>query len=332
MVAGSRVMSVGPSRAGWLQPDADVRWDTKWNLGDPGAVYEFNIKLRKFHAPRLTDERLSFEADGALQYFEENFLRARYPWVGKVFRGGRSGGWLAVEDRDGRATREDILEISAAVEDGRELFIQRMEAEYAPRGGRRSRRKNATEARVDLAELADLFGLPKPDDIVEDLADATGDVYVAVYREALREKQQELFDESDAEELTRDEESAAEAYAEEQAQKAEHAEADELYRKYTRAVEAVAEHFFGEHDLLLEDQADGYYVVLPGSTWESAADHIRTTINGVGMFEFADLEEFLQSGPYTAEEAVLSHLHWLKRHADVYGDRSASNRFDRAMR
>lgn len=46
-----------------------------------------------------------------------------------------------------------------------------------------------------------------------------------------------------------------------------------------------------------------------GKRWEDAADKIRETINGVGYFTFYSLREFLESGPYTARQAALSHLH-----------------------
>jgi hypothetical protein len=55
-------------------------------------------------------------------------------------------------------------------------------------------------------------------------------------------------------------------------------------------------------------------------------------VNGVGYFHFDNLKDFLDSGPYTPREAVLSHLHWLKDRAEVYGDVRPNLQYDRAVR
>jgi hypothetical protein len=70
----------------------------------------------------------------------------------------------------------------------------------------------------------------------------------------------------------------------------------------------------------------------PAETWRDAAQAIMETINGVGPFRFRSLGEFLKSGPYSPCEAVMEHLHWIKRYPDVYGSHSARSIVDRAMR
>lgn len=128
------------NQPGMLRADPRIRYEKKWKVGDPGAIYEFNIKLGRIDAPRLTDEALEREALGAIEYFEESRLRARYPWIGRVYRTGRSGGWLAVEDKTGGATKEDILEIADTVDESREHFERRMEETYGSRAGRTRKR------------------------------------------------------------------------------------------------------------------------------------------------------------------------------------------------
>jgi len=111
-----------------LEPDARLRWETKYEIGDPGAVYEFNVK---FGAPgaKFSDEDLMIERDHAVMVFED-ILRSDYPWVGRVYLTGRQGGWLAVEDKSGGATDDALLAILARVEDARDEFVQYMKEEY----------------------------------------------------------------------------------------------------------------------------------------------------------------------------------------------------------
>jgi hypothetical protein len=111
-----------------LEPDARLRWETKYEIGDPGAVYEFNVK---FGAPgaKFSDDDLQFERDHAVKVFED-ILRGDYPWVGNVYLTGRSGGWLAVEDKKGGATEDAVLAILERVEDARDEFVKYMKEEY----------------------------------------------------------------------------------------------------------------------------------------------------------------------------------------------------------
>ena len=56
-----------------------------------------------------------------------------------------------------------------------------------------------------------------------------------------------------------------------------------------------------------------------GETWETVLTEIRELINGVGYFIFYSNKELKDSGPYTARQAVLGHLHNLSDYGEVYG-------------
>jgi len=111
------------------------------------------------------------------------------------------------------------------------------------------------------------------------------------------------------------------------------------FKKYYDAVTGVAEDVFGSHGLLLVgkfrrkpvDRPWEFYV-RPKVSWEDAADHVRVTINGVGVFGFDSLREFLDSGPYTARRAVLQHLGWIPDWYDVYEGSKARSHVERRMR
>lgn len=109
-------------------------------------------------------------------------------------------------------------------------------------------------------------------------------------------------------------------------------ERDEAWTNYQDALISCSEGIMKEHGLLLvQDGENLEWEVVPQETWDDAANHIRQTINGVGYFYFATLAEFLDSGPYTARSAVLTHLHWLKRQPEVYEGTKMKTIFDRAV-
>jgi hypothetical protein len=131
----------------------------------------------------------------------------------------------------------------------------------------------------------------------------------------------------------------------EAAEEALHAAEDEarteLFQKWHSAVVAVYEKLLDEHQLQMAPRYTGKrrrseypfeWVVRPKTTWQAAANALRETVNGVGMFHFSTLREFLSSGPYTAREAALGHLHWMKDWFAVYGAGSASGAYESAMR
>lgn len=122
-------------------------------------------------------------------------------------------------------------------------------------------------------------------------------------------------------------------------EEAEQAEQTEVYNQWYDAVEAAASQLFEKHGLELKPTGKQGtstrrydFKVVPQKSWSDAADKIRETINGVGLFHSDDLSEFLRSGPYTAREAVLTHLGHVKSYPAVYGSSSAHQLYDRAWR
>jgi hypothetical protein len=112
-------------------PQAQVRLPSDKSLGDAGAVYEFNIKLYRVES---NASELEWEEDSrmALEEFEYD-LREKYPWIGRMYQTGRSGGWLAVEDPNGKMTKATLKSISKRVEAAKRQFVKDMEQAY-PRG------------------------------------------------------------------------------------------------------------------------------------------------------------------------------------------------------
>ena len=128
----------------------------------------------------------------------------------------------------------------------------------------------------------------------------------------------------------------------------EEIELTRVMNEYTDAVMHVVKDCFDKHGLELvavrpkskrarrewdADRSWEYMVVPnPGRSWRDAADNIRRTTNGVGQFEFATTREFLDSGPYTAREAVLQHLGWIPDWYEVYEGSKAASRVERRLR
>ena len=156
-------------------------------------------------------------------------------------------------------------------------------------------------------DLAVLLGILEPDDFEERVQE-----YYSTYSTAESE--------------------GTEEEREQQALQAETDYLSEEYRKYANAVSSVADEVFGEHGLVLVERGKGGFKVAPETSWNDAAYKIRDTINGVGSFYFSTLREFLDSGPYTARQAVLSHLHWMASRSDVYGTTSPQRLFESQMR
>ena len=107
----------------------------------------------------------------------------------------------------------------------------------------------------------------------------------------------------------------------------------ELFSKYHDALTSTADEVFGESGLVLvprrkAEKRPFEYKIAPEKSWNDAAARILKTINGIGMFEFRGLKEFLDSGPYTARQAVLQHLGYIRRRTDVYGGPSPSRQFE----
>ena len=113
---------------------------------------------------------------------------------------------------------------------------------------------------------------------------------------------------------------------------------DDVYGQWYDAVESTAEKLFEQHGLELKPTGKQGSVkrrydfkIDPSTSWNDAANKIRETINGVGDFHFDNLREFLDSGPYTARQAVLSHLSYIKRYPAVYGGQGAHQMYEAAF-
>lgn len=111
---------------------------------------------------------------------------------------------------------------------------------------------------------------------------------------------------------------------------AESAEADEYYDRYSNALLCAAERLFDNHNLKLVEEETGYQVA-PKTCWGDALKEIVETINGVGEFHFSSVSDFLNSGPYSEEEGVISHLHWISSYPAVYGDITANSQIERFL-
>lgn len=157
--------------------------------------------------------------------------------------------------------------------------------------------QNAREDVRNIDQLAAMFGLPDFDSVEEMNLD-----YIA-----------------DAGRGIEDDEEQMEAMT---------AARDELYRNWHQAVLSTAEQLFEEHSLELDpiryrrdlpDVPAYEFRIVPEESWSDAARKIMQTINGVGMFHFGSLKEFLDSGPYTPRQAVLSHLGYIRDYPKVYG-------------
>lgn len=112
-----------------MSNSGSARWAKKWDLGDKGAVYEFDIKLPKIDGVDMSEAEFEAEALGSIRDFVVA-LRDRYTWIGEVYQTGRSGGWLAVEDKKGLATEAKLRTILGMIEKAQRDFIQYLRRTY----------------------------------------------------------------------------------------------------------------------------------------------------------------------------------------------------------
>lgn len=158
---------------------------------------------------------------------------------------------------------------------------------------------------VTVDDMARLIGYKMPDEF------ETGDLWSYAFSEAKKEGN----DEEDAHE---------------HASNVANKEEERLFVAMHEAIKAAFGAMLDEHGLEFQPlkTKPWVYRIMPSKAggWHTAAAYIRGTINGVGMFGFDSTKEFLDSGPYTAREAVLSHLGWMKDWARVYGDPSFASR------
>jgi len=108
---------------------------------------------------------------------------------------------------------------------------------------------------------------------------------------------------------------------------------DEISTAYINAAIETIENALTKHfalDLTEVKERKGEqtrWKITPLRTWRESLGHIVETINGVGLFRFDSIREFLDSGPYTEREGVLTHLHYLADYSSVYGVRSLERTF-----
>lgn len=169
--------------------------------------------------------------------------------------------------------------------------------------------KSTRRAVRTIDQIADDLGLPAWDDIREQNFD-----YIASHGDGIEDEDER-------------------AEAEERAD-------TELFATWYDAVLAAASALYEDHGLKLEPVAKNLpechrsyeLKIVPVVSWMDAADHIRDTINGDGFFYTESVRAFLESGPYTARQAVLSHLHWIKKRPEVYGTASAQRIYERSWK
>lgn len=178
--------------------------------------------------------------------------------------------------------------------------------------------------KIDLESLCKLFKIPTLEDVIEENTDYVAECGASAVEEYRADAGEEATAEGE----------------DEAREKWEQAASNEIFHNWHNAAMAAIEKVFADHGLTLEPvrvrrkipDRPWDFRIRPVESWIDAADKIRDTVNGVGMFYAATLKVFLDSGPYTARQAVLSHLPWMQQRAEVYGDRSAARIYESAWR
>lgn len=106
-----------------------IRLDSRHKLGEAGAVYEFNVKMRHLRGVNISNEDLYIETEQAIDRFSED-LHNRYKWVGNVYQTGRSGGWLAIEDTKGGVRRSTLEAIEKRIQSALTRFQKDIREQY----------------------------------------------------------------------------------------------------------------------------------------------------------------------------------------------------------
>lgn len=182
-------------------------------------------------------------------------------------------------------------------------------------GAAKSKVKAQRKEVVNIDQLAEMFNLPSSEEAIEHNETYIGEAGAVAYRQAIEDGE----DEDKADELS---------------MKAQEEAETEIFGHWHGGVEAAATELFEAHKLTLVPSGKGRYPyqyrVEPMLSWLEAANAIRTTINGVGYFEFHSVNEFLRSGPYTSRQAVLNHLGAIRDYPAVYGTSSARSIYGRS--
>lgn len=112
-------------------PQPSVRFPGESKLGDAGVPYEFNVKIMRLESD-ASEEDYYHEAQRALESFQ-SAMHAKYPWLGDMHFSGRSGGWLTIEDPQGKMTKPKLAAIRKAVGAALAKFKAHMMKEYPRR-------------------------------------------------------------------------------------------------------------------------------------------------------------------------------------------------------
>jgi hypothetical protein len=177
--------------------------------------------------------------------------------------------------------------------------------------------------KIDFDALCKMAKVKTLSDFEERISMNGSDTYLYVYRQAA-------------------EDGKSEREAEEAASLAESYEVSDACQSYYDAVISVFDKVFEKHKLFLTPinsrkrpstmPFEFRVESMRTGGWREALDCIRHTINGVGLFEFSNVEQLADSIPATYRSAVLSHLHWIVEYPNVYDGTSMRSMIERNMR
>jgi hypothetical protein len=109
-------------------PQPVVRFDSDAKLGDEGVTYEFNVKLPLFECG---GDFIDWDLERQAHYLAfESVFKRKYPFFTLEGFTGRSGGWLALSDPQGRMTKARITSIQKMVKKALDEFKKDMAATY----------------------------------------------------------------------------------------------------------------------------------------------------------------------------------------------------------
>lgn len=94
-------------------PQPVCRFDCDSRIGDEGVTYEFNVKILKIQS---SADFVDWDIERQVAYGDfELLLQKKFPFFTLQGFTGRSGGWLALEDPQGRMTEARLKKIQKLV-------------------------------------------------------------------------------------------------------------------------------------------------------------------------------------------------------------------------
>ncbi len=176
--------------------------------------------------------------------------------------------------------------------------------------------------KIEREKMAKLLGLPSWEDVDElnwgNFADAGEYAYTEAFKEFSCEGDE-----------------VAQEKAEEARESGSTVAANEMYSSYESACDRAFEVYLRYHGMeFTAAEGEAWMLeITPLESWEKSAACVRETIEGVGMFGYDSLEDFIGSSSCEdARDVVESHLHWLKRYGEVYGNDSPIRIYERSFR